>query len=171
MKYWKYAQQEPQTRNIVQLNKVIESADKHFQKDPTCWFQVSIAAFACENSLVFWAFQSPTWKLIANKLHVVQARSLENINIRKHYVEHFVTMKDMIKNEMKEAKQHYYIPFMSISLDLIQNAVQNKKLIGVWVSYVSHGCLKSWNLDVYFRAGVSQPSRVVCFSLAASGPS
>jgi hypothetical protein len=49
---------------------------------------------------------------------------------------------------MREAKQQYNIPFMSISLDLTQNAVQNKKLIGVRVSYVASGSLKSWNLAV-----------------------
>jgi hypothetical protein len=73
---------------------------------------------------------------------------LEKINIRKHYVEHYVTVKNIIQNELQEAKKQYTIPFMSISLDLIQNAVQNKKLIGVWVSYIFGGSVKSWNLAV-----------------------
>jgi hypothetical protein len=83
-------------RNVEKLNKVIESADKHFQKDPTHWFQVNIAAFACENSLSFKAFKGPTWKLIANKLPIVTARSLESINIEKHYIEHYEMIKQMI---------------------------------------------------------------------------
>jgi len=37
---------------------------------------------------------------------------------------------------------------LSISLDLIQNAVQNKKLIGVRVSYILGSAMKSWNLAV-----------------------
>jgi hypothetical protein len=31
--------------------------------------------------------------------------------------------------------QHFNVPFMSASLELIQNAVQNEKLIGLRVSY------------------------------------
>jgi len=139
---------EAHQRNVEKLNKVIESADQHFQKDPSRWFQVNIAAFACENSLAYRAFQSPTWKMIAQKLPVVDSRSLEKINIRKHYVEHYVTVKNIIQNELQEAKKQYTIPFMSISLDLIQNAVQNKKLIGVRVSYIFGGSVKSWNLAV-----------------------
>jgi len=114
---------EAHQRNVEKLNKVIESADEHFQKDPSRWFQVKIAP-------------------------VVDSRSLEKINIRKHYVEHYVTVKNIIQNELQEAKKQYTIPFMSISLDLIQNAVQNKKLIGVRVSYIFGGSVKSWNLAV-----------------------
>jgi hypothetical protein len=96
--------------------------------------------------LSFKAFKSPTWKLIANKLPIVTARSLESIKIPKHYVKHYVTIKQMIQQEMQEAKKHYTIPFMSISLGLIQNAVHNKKLIGIRVIYISGGSMKSWNL-------------------------
>jgi hypothetical protein len=46
------------------------------------------------------------------------------------------------------AKQVYTIPFMSVSLDLIQNAVQNKNLIGIRVSYILGSDMKSWNLAV-----------------------
>jgi hypothetical protein len=54
----------------------------------------------------------------------------------------------MIMGSIREAKQVYTIPFLSVSLDLIQNAVQNKKLIGVRVSYIRGQDMKSWNLAV-----------------------
>jgi hypothetical protein len=139
---------EAHQRNVEKLNKVIESADKHFQKDPTHWFQVNIVAFTCKNSLAYRAFQRPTWKMIAQKMPVVESHSLEKINLQKHYVEHHVTVKNIIQNEFQEAKKQYTIPFMSISFDLIQNAVQNKKLLGVPVSYIAGGSVKSWNLAV-----------------------
>ncbi len=40
-------------------------------------------------------------------------------------------------DHIKEAKMVYTIPFLSISLDLIQNAVQKNNLIGVRISYVN----------------------------------
>jgi hypothetical protein len=74
-------------------------------------------------------------------------------------------MKDMIKKEMREAKQQYNIPFMSISLDLIQNSVQNKKLIGVRVIYVANGSLKSWNLAVW---AFNPTAKEVAYKLASN---
>jgi hypothetical protein len=86
--------------------------------------------------------------MIAQKCLLLNLDRWKKINIRKHYVEHYVTVKNIIQNELQEAKKQYTIPFMSISLDLIQNAVQNKKLIGVQVSYIFGGSVKSWNLAV-----------------------
>ena len=59
-----------------------------------------------------------------------------------------MTIKQFIIKNIKEAKVLYNIPFISVSLDLIQNAVQNKKLIGVRVSYVCGSTITSWNLAV-----------------------
>jgi hypothetical protein len=98
--------------------------------------------------LPFRAFQSPTWKVIADKLPVGSSKSLQAINMRKHYVEHYMAIRELIKENIKEAKMLYTVPFMSVSLDLIQNAVQNKKLIGVRVSYIRGGSMTSWNLAV-----------------------
>jgi hypothetical protein len=133
-------------RNIEKLTTYMEGADKHFTEDPHRWFQVNISAFACEQSS-YNAFNSSLWKIIAEKLPVGN-KSLTSFNVRKHYVEHCVTMKQMIMGNIKEAKQHYTIPFLSVSLDLIQNSVQNQKLIGVRVSYVNGQHMKSWNLAV-----------------------
>jgi len=142
------AKTESHQRNLLEIRKHIEKADQHFQQDPLRWFQVNIAAFACENSLAYKAFQSPTWKLIAEKLPVGQGKTLQTINIRKHYVEHYVTVRQHIISRIKEALEYFHVPFLSVSLDLIQNAVQNKKLIGLRVSYAFGGSLVSWNLAV-----------------------
>ena len=74
--------------------------------------------------------------------------SLGSINIRKHYVEHYITIKDYITQQIADARQSYNLPFLSLSLDLIQNEVQNKKLIGVRVCYIHNGATHSWNLAV-----------------------
>ncbi len=64
------AKTEAHQRNVAQLNKQIEGANDQFKNDPTRWFKVNLAAFACENSLAYRAFESNTWKVIANKLPV-----------------------------------------------------------------------------------------------------
>ncbi len=140
---------EAHQRTLVDIKKHIESADVHFHQDPQRWFQINIAAFACKNSPAFRAFDSPTWKLIADKLPVGSGKGLQPINIRKHYVEHYATIRQQITNSIKEAKSFYAIPFLSVSLDLIQNSVQNKKLIGLRASYAYGTSLRSWNLAVH----------------------
>jgi hypothetical protein len=67
--------------------KSIDATNKHFCKKPVDWYQViNIAAFASENSLAFRAFESPTCKLIAEKLPVGSNKGLQTINIMKHYI-------------------------------------------------------------------------------------
>lgn len=135
-------------RNVATLCKHIEGADDLFQVNPSRWFEVNLSAFACENSLAFQAFESATWRVICNKLPVANSRQIQTINMRKHYVEHYVTIKEHIIGELKAAKEKFDIPFLSLSLDLIQADVQNKKLMGVKVSYVFGGSIQSWNLAV-----------------------
>jgi hypothetical protein len=36
-------------RNVITLNKFIENADKTFQRDPSRWFEVNLAALASEH--------------------------------------------------------------------------------------------------------------------------
>jgi hypothetical protein len=73
---------------------------------------------------------------------------LASLNIRKHYIKHYVSIKECINGKLAKAKQYYFLPFLSASLDLTQNEVQNKKLIGVRNSYNLHGTSYSWNLVV-----------------------
>jgi hypothetical protein len=68
--------------------------------------------------------------------------------MRGHYVEHYVTIRVHIMEELKAAKELYHIPFMSLMLDLIQADAQNKKLMSVKVSYIHGGEIKTWNLAV-----------------------
>ncbi len=135
-------------RNVADIKKIIQGADEIFQKDPTRWFEVNLAAFACENSIAFNAFESPTWKVICSKLPVRNDTHMKTINLRRHYVEHYVSIKEHIIHNLQAAKDSYDVPFLPLSLDLIQINVQNKKLIGVKVSYVHLGELRSWTLAV-----------------------
>jgi hypothetical protein len=135
-------------RNVQTLCKHLENADDLFQRDPSRWFEVNLSVFASENSISFMAFESNTWKMIASKLPAVHNRQVQTMNMRKHYVEHYVTIKKFISQEINAASKVYHIPFISLSIDLIQMEVQNKKMIGVRVSYIHNGQMKSWNLAV-----------------------
>lgn len=139
---------EAHKRNVMQLNKQIEGADEQFKVDPNRWFEVNIANFACENSLPYRAFQSDTWKIIAKKLPVGKQVGMQRLNIRKVYVEQYIAMKNSIISDIVHAKEMYNLPFISVSLDLIQNEVQNKKMIGVRITYASAGKLVSYNIAV-----------------------
>jgi hypothetical protein len=59
-----------------------------------------------------------------------------------------VSIKQHIRAHIEAAKTAYHIPFMSLTIDLIQTKVQNKKLIGVKVTYIHNGSIVSWNLAV-----------------------
>ena len=139
---------EAHKRNSAVIANSIQNAEACFKADPRRWFEVNLAAFACENTLSYRAFDSPFWKVIASKLPVGNSDAMTSINIRKHYVEHYVTVKNKIIKQIQEAREYYCLPYLSLSLDLIQNEVQNKKLIGLRVTYSFQGCSVSHNLAV-----------------------
>jgi len=104
-----------QKRNVSALCKHIEAADDLFQSDPLQWFEVNLSAFASENSIAFSAFQSNTWKMIVSKLPVMHNRQMQTMNMRKHYVEHFVTIKKIITQETSSAAKAYYISLSQLT--------------------------------------------------------
>lgn len=135
-------------RNVSVIAKHIEAADPLFRQDPTRWFEVNLSSFAVQHSLSYSAFESNVWKVLASKLPVGSHNRLKSINIRKHNVEHYLAIKRIIVSDICAAQSSFEVPFLSISLDLIQNEVQNKKLIGVRVSFALKGEIKSYNLAV-----------------------
>jgi hypothetical protein len=86
--------------------------------------------------------------LIAINLPVGNVKSIQRLNLRKHYVEHYVSIKEKIISSIAAVKKEYNITFLSISIDLIQNEVQNKKMTGVWVSCIHESNIRSFNLAV-----------------------
>jgi len=154
---------EAHNRNVVSLQKIVVGAGEQFREDPTLWFEINLAAFACQNSLSFNAFESTTWKVIADKLPVGN-RGLKTLNLRKHYVEHYVSLKQSFLEMIAEAKKEYNLPFLSLSVDLIQNDLQNRKMIGVRVAYVHNKQLKSHNLAV---RGYNPPREAIAQSTAS----
>lgn len=109
---------EAMQQNVATLNKFIEGADARFRCDSARWFKVRLSAFSCENSLAYCAFENITWKLIAEKLPVGNSKSLQSINIRKHYVEQYVSIKQHVIQCISSAKAKYFIPFISLTIDL-----------------------------------------------------
>jgi hypothetical protein len=130
------------------IAKHIEIADPLFRQNPSRWFEVNLSSFAVQHSLSYNAFESDIWKVLASKLPVGANNKLKSVNIRKHNVEHYLSIKNLIVSDINDARSSFEIPFISLSLDLIQNEVQNKKLIGVRVSFVLRGEIKSYNLAV-----------------------
>jgi hypothetical protein len=56
---------EAHKRNSAVIANSIQNAEACFKADPRRWFEVNLAAFACENTLSYRAFDSPFWKVIA----------------------------------------------------------------------------------------------------------
>ena len=79
-------------RHIATIAKHLEVMDKHFNSDPLRWFQITLSAFAVQHSISYRAFESDSWTIIASKLPVGSG-DIKSINIRKHYVEHYVAIK------------------------------------------------------------------------------
>ncbi len=81
-------------------------------------------------------------------------------------------MKNKIISQIVEAKEYYCIPYLSLSLDLIQNEVQNKKVIGLRVTYCFHGRAISHNLAVHgynptesqLKSGVSASELLIAWT-------
>jgi hypothetical protein len=62
-------------------------------------------------------FKSPTWKLIPEKLPVGSTKSLKTINMRQHYVEHYVMIRKLIADNIKQTKKKevlYYTVFVHL---------------------------------------------------------
>lgn len=107
-----------------------------------------MSSIAVQHSLLYNAFDSDIWKVLSSKLPVGPNNRLKSINICKHNVEHYLAIKGLIVSDINAARSSFKILFILLSIDLIQNEVQNKKLIGVRVSFVLRGEMKSYNLAV-----------------------
>lgn len=75
-------------------------------------------------------------------------KRLQCVNIKKHYVEHYVSIKQHIQAHIEAVKKTVYTPFMSLTMNLIQTDMENKKLIRVKVTCILNGSIVSWNLAV-----------------------
>jgi hypothetical protein len=111
---------EANKRNAAVIANNMQNAETCFKDDPKRWFEVNFAAFACENSLSYRVFDSPFWKILASKLPVGNLDALTSFNICKHYVEHDISVKKIVQ-QIRDAREYYCLPYMSLSLDLIQN--------------------------------------------------
>ena len=130
---------EAHQRNAAILNKFIEGADARFWCDPARWFEVHLSAFSCENSLAYCAFESITWKLIAEKLPVGNSKSLQSNNIRMNYVEHYVSIKQHVIQCISSAKAKYFIPFISLTIDLSKMRCRTRR----WSGWEFHMCTRT----------------------------
>ena len=128
-------------KKIDQISKLLDTSEPSFVKDPQRWFACNITAWHCEQpSLAFQAMQSERWKVIAAKLPC-GPNGMAPINIRKHLIEHYVTVKSTITTAFAIGKSQFSIPFLAIQIDLVTAKSSSMKFIGIRASMNCSGAL------------------------------
>jgi hypothetical protein len=135
-------------KNIVALQRVLDSTDATFCNDPARFFQVNISAWQSEHCITFNAFESQRWKILSKKFPIPGGEGLTKLPLRKLLIEHYVSVKHTIVGALKDAMATYRIPFISINLDLITGKTNNKKYIGMRISWNHISKMHSRNLAV-----------------------
>ena len=93
-----------QQQTIHQLSKQIHLSRNSFNADSLRWFKVQIYAWAAEQSLLYRAFETQRWRLIASQLPVGLG-GMTSFNPCKHMIELYETLKRGIVEEINLAKQ------------------------------------------------------------------
>jgi hypothetical protein len=117
-----------QQRAIHDLSKQIDLSTQSFKDDPMRWFQIQISSWAAEQSLSYQLFETSRWHVIPSQLPV-GVNGLTSFNPRKHNVELYVTIRQMMKGKIAKAASEFYIPFMILNLDLYKNMYNNLKFV------------------------------------------
>ncbi|PTQ29026.1 hypothetical protein MARPO_0149s0019 [Marchantia polymorpha] len=103
-------------RQVAALAEQMDLSSDAFLQDPRRWFQTD------------------RWRLLAKQLPVGPG-GLKSINMQKHHVEMYKTVRRTIVSEIAEARRYYTIPFMSLNLDLIKSKTSNEKYLALRVCF------------------------------------
>ena len=131
------------------LDAAFDTAAPGVKEDPLRTLQLQLACWAADHAISFNAFNVPSWNLIASMIPIPSARvQLGNLDVPKFQVTQYTAEKNQLKEQLKQVKAHYRIPFLSYSIDLYQNPVNNTKFLCVSVFWVQKGEIFYRNLAI-----------------------